>query len=827
MQRQNPEIERRCQEVIDRCWAEGDSNPIAFIHDVGAGGLSNAFPELVKDGGCGGNFELRNVPNDEPGMSPLAIWCNESQERYVLAVKPQDLAQFAAICERERCPYAVVGESTDEKHLRLGDTQFENNPVDLPMSVLFGKPPKMHRTVERVDYSIPTLDTSAIALKDAVERVLQLPTVASKSFLITIGDRSITGQVHRDQMVGPWQVPVADCAVSTVSFDSYAGEAMAMGERTPMALVDAPASGRMAVGEALTNIAATRIGQLSDIKLSANWMCAAGHPGEDEKLYDTVKAVGMELCPELGITIPVGKDSMSMRTAWQEDGEDKSVTAPMSLVITAFSPVADVRKTVTPQLRTDLGDSKLILIDLGGGNNRLGASCLAQVYNQMGDQPADIDQPAQLKNFFNAVQQLLENEQVIAYHDRSDGGLATTLVEMAFAGHCGLDVDLSALAADDLAVLFNEELGAVLQVKASDEAAVLALLAESGLAGCSHVIGTVTEGDSIAIHRDGASLFNDSRTRLQRLWSETSYRIQALRDNPESAEQEFDGLLAENPGLSVELGFDHNNDVAAPFINSGVRPKMAILREQGVNGQNEMAAAFDRAGFDAVDVHMSDILSGRVTLDPFKGLAACGGFSYGDVLGAGEGWAKTILFNSRARDQFQQYFHRDDTFSLGVCNGCQMMSNLKSLIPGTDHWPRFVRNASEQFEARFSLVQVQESPSILLQGMTGSHMPVAVAHGEGRAEFADGAQLQGLNSDGVVSLRYLDNNLKVTEQYPSNPNGSPEGITGVTSVDGRVTIMMPHPERVFRAVQNSWSPDDWREDGAWMRLFRNGRKWVD
>lgn len=827
VQRQNPEIERRCQEVIDRCWEQGGQNPIAFIHDVGAGGLSNAFPELVKDGGCGGAFELRNVPNDEPGMSPLAIWCNESQERYVLAVKPEDLARFKAICERERAPYAVVGESTDEKHLRLGDQHFENNPVDLPMSVLFGKPPKMHRSVERIAYDKSPLQTEDIDLSDAIARVLQLPAVASKNFLITIGDRSITGQVARDQMVGPWQVPVADCAVTTVGYNSTAGEAMSMGERTPMALLDAPASGRMAIGEALTNIAATRIGDLSDIKLSANWMCAAGHPGEDEKLYDTVKAVGMELCPALGITIPVGKDSMSMRTAWQENGEDKSVTAPLSLVISAFSPVQDVRKTVTPQLRTDQGETQLLLIDLGQGKNRLGASALAQVYNQIGDTAADVDTPEKLKSFFNCIQQLIENNKVIAYHDRSDGGLLATVAEMAFAGHCGVDLDVSKLGDDALAALFNEELGAVIQIKLDDEPTVLSALAEHGLIDETTVVGWLNQDDSLRILNDEALLFSESRAQLQRLWSETSYRIQALRDNPDCAQQEFDALLSEDPGLSVNLSFDPNDNIISPFIQTGVRPKVAILREQGVNGQMEMAAAFDRAGFEAVDVHMSDILSGRVTLDAFKGLAACGGFSYGDVLGAGEGWAKTILFNPRARDQFEQYFNRTDTFSLGVCNGCQMMSNLKSLVPGTDHWPHFVRNVSEQFEARFSLVQIQESPSILLQGMAGSHMPVAVAHGEGRAEFAGNSQLQQLNDAGVVAMRYLNNHLQVTENYPANPNGSPEGVTGVSSLDGRATIMMPHPERVFRAVQNSWHPDDWQEDSGWMRLFRNARVWVE
>lgn len=824
VQRQNPEIERRCQEVIDRCWAMADNNPIAFIHDVGAGGLSNAFPELVKDGNRGGNFELRDIPNDEPGMSPLAIWCNESQERYVMAVKPEDLAVFEAICERERCPFAVVGEATDEKHLRVGDRHFDNNPVDLPMSVLFGKAPKMHRSIERIAFDKPVFNTEGIELADAANRILLLPTVASKNFLITIGDRSITGMVARDQLVGPWQVPVADCAVTTVAYDSYKGEAMAMGERTPMALIDAPASGRMAVGEALTNIAATRINNLSDIKLSANWMCAAGHPGEDEKLYDTVKAVGMELCPQLGITIPVGKDSMSMRTAWQHDGEDKSVTAPMSLIITAFSPVVDVRQTVTPQLRTDLGETDLILVDLGEGKNRMGASCLAQVYNQVGDTAADLDKPEQFKGFFNTVQALLEANKLIAYHDRSDGGLFTSLCEMAFAGRCGIDVNLAGLDADSVAVLFNEELGAVLQVRRDDSSSVLQLFAEAGVT--ASLIASPNTEDKLRFSRDEEVLLEAERVDYQRLWSETSYRIQAMRDNPDCARQEFDTLLGDNPGLSAGLSYDLNEDVAAPYIATGVRPRVAVLREQGVNGQTEMAAAFDRAGFETTDVHMSDILSGRITLDGFKGLAACGGFSYGDVLGAGEGWAKTILFNSRAREQFQQYFHREDTFSLGICNGCQMMSNLKTLIPGADSWPHFVRNLSEQFEARVVLAKIESSPSVMLQGMQGSHMPVAVAHGEGRAEFSDAAHLSAFSESAAVAMRYVDNHLQVTENYPANPNGSPAGIGGVSSEDGRVTLMMPHPERVFRGVQNSWKPDDWREDGAWMRMFRNARVWV-
>ncbi len=825
VQRQNPEIERRCQEVIDACWQQGENNPIAFIHDVGAGGLSNAFPELVKDGGTGGKFELRNVPNDEPGMSPLAIWCNESQERYVLAIKPADLPRFEAICQRERAPYAVVGEATDEKHLLVNDKHFDAKPVDLPMSVLFGKPPKMHRTAQAHKAALVPFSTEDININEAAERVLKHPAVASKNFLITIGDRSVTGMVVRDQMVGPWQVPVADCAVTTVSYDSVKGEAMSMGERTPLALLDAPASGRMAIAEAITNIAATRIEKLSDVKLSANWMCAAGHKGEDEKLYRTVQAVGMELCPELGITIPVGKDSMSMRTAWKDGDKDKAVTAPLSLVISAFAPVVDVRQTLTPQLRTDKGATDLILVDLGNGKNRLGGSILAQVYNQMGDAAADLDSGAQLKGFFNAMQASLAANDIIAYHDRSDGGLFATIAEMAFAGHTGVDINLDGLGEDALAVLFSEEAGAVLQV-ARDKSAVVQ--ARFTAAGISHVrvIGQLNDEDTLRISASGTVIFDQARAALQSLWAETSYRIQALRDNPACAQSEFDGILKADPGLSVKLSFDQNEDVAAPFINTGVRPSIAVLREQGVNGHVEMAAAFDRAGFNAVDVHMSDLLSGRVSLETFKGLVACGGFSYGDVLGAGEGWSKTILFNNKVRDEFERFFHRNDTFSLGVCNGCQMMSNLKNLIPGADHWPRFVRNLSEQFEARFSLVQVQESSSVLFKGMAGSHMPVAVAHGEGYAEFANADALQRCNQSGTVALRFIDNHLNATETYPANPNGSPLGITSVASKDGRVTIMMPHPERVFRAVTNSWKPDDWKDDGAWLRLFRNARVFV-
>jgi phosphoribosylformylglycinamidine synthase len=827
VQRQNPEIERRCQEVIDRCWQLGDDNPIDFIHDVGAGGLSNAFPELVKDGGCGGQFELRDIPNDEPGMSPLEIWCNEAQERYVMAIAPANLERFEAICRRERCPFAVVGEATSEKHITLGDQVFGNKPVDLPMSVLFGKPPRMHREVARAPVPNASFDTSGIPLVEAVRRVLSLPTVAGKGFLITIGDRTVTGMVHRDQMVGPWQVPVADCAITTVSYDTVAGEAMAMGERTPLALFDGPASGRMAIAEAITNIAAAPIARMEDIKLSANWMCAAGSGREDEILYDTVRAVGMEFCPALGITIPVGKDSMSMRTAWQEGKEDKSVTAPVSLIVSAFSPVTDVRQSVTPQLRQPETDNRLVLLDLAAGQQRLGGSALAQVYAAHDSQVPDIEEPARLRQFFQLVQELLADRRLLAYHDRSDGGLVTCLLEMAFAGHCGLDVDIALLGEHSLAALFNEEAGAVLQVDAEGLEALRQLAGKLGLDDCLFEIGSAVPGDAVRISRGSQLLLDESRSALHQCWAETSSRIQALRDNPDCAREEFDSLALHDPGLSAALTFDPSEDVAAPYIAGGHRPRVAILREQGVNGHVEMAAAFDRAGFAAIDVHMSDLVEGGQDMAGFKGLVACGGFSYGDVLGAGEGWAKSILFNSQLRDTFEAFFQRSDSFALGVCNGCQMMSNLRELIPGAEHWPHFVRNRSEQFEARLSLVRVESSPSILLRGMEGSHMPIAVAHGEGRAEFGGAEHLESLQDSGCVSLRFIDTGLEVTERYPANPNGSPAGITGLSSRDGRVTIMMPHPERVFRTVQCSWAPGDWEEDGAWMRLFRNARLWVD
>lgn len=823
VQRQNPEIERRCQEVIDRCWQLGESNPIAFIHDVGAGGLSNAFPELVKDGNRGGSFELRNVPNAEPGMSPLEIWCNESQERYVMAVEPENLARFEAICERERCPYAVVGEATEAMHLQLTDSEFGNAPVDLPMSVLFGKAPRMHREITRQTppRDAPALDSS---VAEAAERVLQMPSVASKSFLITIGDRTVTGMVTRDQMVGPWQVPVADCAVTTVAYDTYAGEAMAMGERTPLALLDGPASGRMAVAEAITNIAAAAIADLRDVKLSANWMCAAGHGAEDEALYDTVHAVGMEFCPQLGITIPVGKDSMSMRTTWDDAGQEKSVTSPMSLIVSAFTPVADVRLTATPQLDPNAGAS-LVLIDLGRGANRLGGSALAQSCAQLGDTVPDIDS-ADLKHFFSLIQEFLQVGKLLAYHDRSDGGLLATLAEMAFAGHCGLAIDLASVPGDDLGRLFNEEVGAVVQLDEADVPGFREAAAALGLDDCVHVIGRATQDDRLRILDGDRTLFDGERAAVQSLWARTSYEMQALRDNPACAAEEFSRIGAQDTGLSVALSYDPADDIAAPYINTGVRPRIAVLREQGVNGHVEMAAAFHRAGFAPFDVHMSDILSGEQRLADFKGLVACGGFSYGDVLGAGEGWAKSIRFNSSVREQFSEFFHRDDSFTLGVCNGCQMVSTLKDLIPGAAHWPRFVRNRSEQFEARLALVKVEESPSILLSGMAGSHLPIAVAHGEGRAEFADAAALAACEETGAVAMRYIENDLSVASHYPANPNGSPNGISGLSSLDGRATIMMPHPERVFRTVQYSWAPQEWGEDGGWMRLFRNARAWL-
>ncbi len=825
VQRGNPELQRRAQEVIDRCWQMGEQNPIISIHDVGAGGISNAFPELVNDAKVGAVFQLRDVHNEEPGMSPRELWSNEAQERYVLAVAQHSLPLFEALCERERCPFAVVGVATEERHLTVADSHFGNKPVDMDLSVLLGKPPKMTRDVKSVQKTLPAFETNNIGLKEAASRVLRLPGVADKTFLITIGDRSVTGLIARDQMVGPWQVPVADVAVTCAGFETTMGEAFAIGERAPLALIDAPASGRMAIGEAITNIAAASISEIGNLKLSANWMAPAGHAGEDAALFATVKAVGMELCPALGISIPVGKDSMSMKTVWEDKGEKKAVTSPISLVISAFANTPDVRKTLTPQLRTDLGNTELILIDLGNGKNRMGGSSLAQVYGQLGNVAPDVDNPAQLKAFFAQIQALNTDGKVLAYHDRSDGGLFATLVEMAFAGHCGIDADISGLQGDVVSALYNEELGAVIQIRSADANAILAQL-NSALNDCAHNIGKVTTANEISI-RKADVVFNDTRINLHRMWSETTFRMQSLRDNPACAQQEYDRILNDaDAGIHAKLSFDINENIAAPYINTGKRPNMAILREQGVNGQTEMAAAFDRAGFNSVDVHMSDVISGRVSLKDFAGLVACGGFSYGDVLGAGEGWAKSILFNSRARDEFSAFFNRADTFALGVCNGCQMMSNLHRIIPGADHWPHFVRNKSEQFEARFAMVEILESPSIFFNGMAGSRMPIAVAHGEGFTEFSDMNAVTRVLEQQLATVRYINHASTPTEVYPFNPNGSPQGLTGFTTTDGRFSIMMPHPERVFRAVQHSWRPDNWQEDGPWMRMFRNARKFV-
>jgi len=825
VQRGNPELERRAQEVIDRCWQLGEQNPILSIHDVGAGGLSNAFPELVNDAGVGALFQLRNIHNEEPGMSPRELWSNESQERYVMAVAKENLELFKEICERERCPYAVIGYATAEQHLTVEDSHFGNMPVDMDLSVLLGKPPKMTRDVKHASRVLPDFDTGHINLAEAAERVLRLPGVADKTFLISIGDRTVGGMTARDQMVGPWQVPVADVAVSLDGYATYTGQAFAIGEKAPLALIDAPASGRMAIGEAITNIAASYIGDLGDLKLSANWMAPAGHPGEDAALYETVKTVGMELCPQLGISIPVGKDSMSMKTVWEDEGGKKSVTAPISLVVTAFAPTPDARKTLTPQLRTDLGETELILIDLGAGHNNMGGSALAQVYGQVGSAVPDVD-AERLKRFFVAIQRLNIEDKVLAYHDRSDGGLFVTLAEMAFAGHCGLRVDLSSLSGDIAGILYNEELGAVLQVRAADADTISAAL-ERELPSCVHAIGAPLAEDRFSIHYAGTEVFAQSRTGLHRIWSETTYQMQKLRDNPVCAQQEYDRILDKgDAGLHAVLTFDPNDDIAAPYIATGKRPKMAILREQGVNGQLEMAAAFDRAGFEAHDVHMSDIISGRISLGDFAGFVACGGFSYGDVLGAGEGWAKSILFNARARDEFSRFFERGDSFALGVCNGCQMMSNLHSIIPGAERWPHFVRNKSEQFEARFAMVEIMDSPSLFFRDMAGSRMPIAVSHGEGFAEFSSEADVHQVLTDRLVSMRFVDHMGKPTEIYPYNPNGSTQGITGLTTPDGRFSITMPHPERVFRTIQHSWHPDGWGEDSPWMRMFRNARRFI-
>ena len=826
VQRGNPEIERRAQEVIDRCWQLGDQNPIISIHDVGAGGLSNAFPELVNDAGRGAVFKLREVPLEEHGLNPLQIWCNESQERYVLSILEKDLETFRAICERERCPFAVVGTATDDGHLKVRDDLFSNNPVDLPLNVLLGKPPKTTRTDKTVTPSEKPFNAGDIDITEAAYRVLRLPTVAAKNFLITIGDRSVGGMTHRDQMVGKYQTPVADCAVTMMGFNTYRGEAMSMGEKPTVALFDAPASGRMCVGEAITNIAAVNIGDIGNIKLSANWMAACGNEGEDEKLYRTVEAVS-QACQALDLSIPVGKDSLSMKTVWQDGEEKKSVVSPLSLIISAFAPVEDVRKTVTPELK-NVEDSVLLLVDLSNGKARMGGSAFGQVYNNMTGDAPDLDDTGRLKAFYNVIQQLVAEDKLLAYHDRSDGGLFATLVEMAFAARCGLNVDLTSLVANQADVneasihaLFNEELGVVIQIAKQDVAAVEALFKEADLA--LHTVAAISTDEKIVIRNQVGIVLEQNRADLQRAWQETSHAIQRLRDNPACADSEF-ALIDDNErsALFADVKFDVNEDIAAPFINSGAKPKIAILREQGVNGQIEMAAAFTRAGFDAYDVHMSDLMAGRVHLADFKMLAACGGFSYGDVLGAGEGWAKSILFHPALRDQFAAFFADPNTLTLGVCNGCQMVSNLAEIIPGAEAWPKFKRNLSEQFEARLSMVHVPKSASLILNEMQGSSLPVVVSHGEGRADFA----LHGgnISADLGIALQYVDGQNQVTQTYPLNPNGSPQGIAGVTNADGRVTIMMPHPERVYRAAQMSWKPEDWTELSGWYRLFAGARK---
>jgi phosphoribosylformylglycinamidine synthase len=832
VQRDNAEMQRRAQEVIDRCWQLGAANPILSIHDVGAGGLSNALPELAHSAGRGARIELRAIPTEDTGMSPREIWSNEAQERYVLAISPASLGLFQRICERERCPFAVVGTATDDARLAVDDSLIKGKPVDVELSMILGRPPKMLRDVKRVPARGSPLSLADVSLASAVGRVLQHPAVASKSFLISIGDRTVGGLCARDPCVGPWQVPVADCALTLFDYEGYAGEAFAVGERTPLALIDPPASGRMAVGEALTNILAGGAVSLSTVKLSANWMAAAGYPGEDAALYDTVKAVALELCPALGISIPVGKDSLSMRTAW----DDNEVVAPLSLVVSAFAPVGDARAALTPQLRTDAGDTELVLVDLGRGRNRLGGSILAQVFSQLGEHCPDLENPDDLKNFFRFVQQ--NREALLAYHDRSDGGLFATACEMAFAGHCGVTLSLDPIAFDaaaddvdafkrnadeqlagrakDLALhaLFSEELGALLQIRASDRGRVMAGLRAAGLGEHAHVVGSLNPRDEVRITRNNRTVFAAKRDHLQRIWSETSWRMQTLRDNPDCAREEYDRIIElDDPGLSVFLSFSPS----APFVSSGVRPRVAILREQGVNGQVEMAAAFDRAGFEAVDVHMTDLIAGRATLEGFKGFAAGGGFSYGDVLGGGQGWAKTILFNPRARGEFERFFARKDTFALGACNGCQMMGALRELVPGASGWPLFVKNRSEQFEARLVMVEIVESPSIVFAGMAGSRIPIVTAHGEGRPN---------IQNPSIVCMRYVNNKGEPTEVYPYNPSGSAGGITGLTTPDGRFTIVMPHPERVFRNVQMSWSPPGSGEDSPWMQLFYNARRWV-
>jgi phosphoribosylformylglycinamidine synthase len=828
VQRGNPEMQRRAQEVIDRCWAMGAENPVHLIHDVGAGGLSNAVPEAVAHSARGATIDLRAVPNAEPGMSPMELWCNEAQERYVLAVSERGLAQFEAIAKRERCPYAVVGRLNDSGVLTVLDPLFGNRPVEMPIEILLGKAPQTKRSVQTHPALGDNFDLLALPLRELALRVLAHPAVADKTFLITIGDRTVSGQISRDQMVGPWQVPVADVAVTLSDFQQHTGEAMAMGERTPLALLNSAAAARMAVAESITNILAAEVTSLADIRLSANWMAACGEPGEDAALYAAVRAVGIELCPELGIAIPVGKDSLSMKTAWRDADGQKSVVAPVSLIVSAFAPVSDVRNTLTPMLRGELGATRLLWVDLGRGRRRLGASIAAQVQGCLGSEAPDLDEPQLLRGFAQALLALRKQQKVLAYHDVSDGGLFATLAEMAFASHCGFDLALPASAT--LAEhLFAEEPGVVLQVLAKDMPHVVAQFAAAGLADCVHDLGAPSARPMLTYRGRDQSL-QLSWDEARRAWSETSHRMRVLRDDPDCAREEYAAQLDwQDPGLQYTLSFDATQNTCAAYIGRAARPKVAVLREQGVNSQVEMAAVLDLAGFEPHDIHMSDLLAGTRQLREFRGLVACGGFSYGDVLGAGEGWAKSILFHSRVRDAFAEFFARADTFSLGVCNGCQMMAALKPLIPGAELWPRFVRNRGEQFEGRFSLVEILPSPSIMLAGMAGSRLPIAVAHGEGRAEFADAAGQMALLGAEQVAFRFSDHRGGVAEKYPVNPNGSPAGIAAVTSRDGRVLLTMPHPERSFRIAQNSWAPESERanEYSGWMRIFRNARSWVN
>jgi phosphoribosylformylglycinamidine synthase len=829
VQRDNPEMQRRAQQVIEACRAQPTANPILAIHDVGAGGLSNAIPELVHDWQCGARIALRAIPNDEPNMTPLEIWCNESQERYVLGIDAQHLETFTKLCLRERCPFAVVGEVIEEAQLIVDDAAYQNHPVNLPMNILFGDPPQLQFSVSQQSCPQAALQLQDIDIYQAVQRVLQLPTVASKNFLITIGDRTVGGLTVRDQMVGPWQVPVADCAVTSSSFNTLSGEAMAVGERSPLALIDPAASGRMAIGEAITNIVAASITKLADVKLSANWMAAASDDTEKLALYNTVKAVSVELCQQLNLTIPVGKDSLSMQMQWQQDAasEQKHVVAPLSLIASAFAPVNNVRQSLTPQLQTDVADSLLLLIDLGQGENRLGGSALAQVYNQLGDTCPDVNEPTLLANFFHLIQALNQQQLIYAYHDRSDGGLLTTICEMAFAAHCGVSIKLDNVGSEPLSSLFSEELGAVIQIAGEDLHRVQEYLRKYHLTQYTHIIGRLKTNDRLRFHFKGQQLLDFSRSELQRLWTATSYHLQKLRDNPHCAQQEYDALLDVNdPGLRSQLSFALPKPHTA-HIKHQHKPRVAILREQGVNGHVEMAAAFHEAGFQSVDVHMSDILQGNISLTEFVGLAACGGFSYGDVLGAGRGWASAILHNTRAYDEFSHFFARKDTFTLGVCNGCQMLVQIKSIIPGSEAWPSFIRNQSEQFEARLSLVKIPASPSIFLQNMSTSVIPIVVAHGEGQAYWTEEATMQSALAQKLIAMQYVDNHHQITTNYPANPNGSPQGITGLTTTDGRVTVMMPHPERVIFAQQFSWCPKAWGELSPWAKMFANAYQWVE